>query len=302
MDLLLMLGVLVLVIIFLVGYSFLVVYKTFQVLFKNIWLYLFFWLVFWILWVSLIILGIPDIDWSVNFKGLYYLNSFWLHIIVRLTYSGIFLSSFFITKSTLEEKAIKLEEVIKYVTKNLLKKALVDLYYCLVFFWAILLVVIIIFIVNLLAQNEWSDAWIRMLMLMFWTGIIVWSYYFISYYFSSYHCFDKNKFNWATFYKGRKLIKWKFLAAFVGLAFIFVVIIGVFSYFLTHIYGVSFTKLLWMSFWSHNVVVNVVVFILGSMILYQFLVVYSYVYYKLVITAPTKKQPVKKEKPQEESL
>jgi len=50
------------------------------------------------------------------------------------------------------------------------------------------------------------------------------------------------------------------------------------------------------------VVVNVVVFILGSMILYQFLVVYSYVYYKLVITAPTKKQPVKKEKPQEESL
>ena len=33
-------------------------------------------------------------------------------------------------------------------------------------------------------------------------------------------------------------------ACFVSLAFIFVVIIGVLSYFLTHIYGVSFTKLL----------------------------------------------------------
>ena len=124
-----------------------------------------------------------------------------------VAYSGVFLTSFIVTKSKLTDKSITWTDAVKYALKNLWNKAIVDFWYFVVLLWIALLWVPGGLLVALLIKyGSVSFQTIGIGLFVFY-AVVVSIYYLIKFYFGSYHCFEKEKFNWATFKESAQLVK-----------------------------------------------------------------------------------------------
>jgi hypothetical protein len=117
------------------------------------------------------------------------------------------LASFIVTKSKLVDKSISWTGAVKYVLKNLWNKAIVDFWYFVVFVWIALLWIVAGLLLALLIKQGGIRFQAIGIGLFGVYAVIVGIYYLIKFYFGSYHCFEKEKFNWATFKESAQIVK-----------------------------------------------------------------------------------------------
>ena len=111
----------------------------------------------------------------------------------RLGKALLFVSSFYITKNYTENKKLNFKEAFKKWLTELKYKVLVDLWYFVIGFLAILWFAILIGLWWWLASI--SDIWQAILLVLILVGIYFLIKIYLMFFLSDYYCFDNRKFD-----------------------------------------------------------------------------------------------------------
>jgi len=188
----------------------------------NLWLTIFWLFIFWI-FVGIAILTwvmAPIVTFFVNFFkwGLslnWWGQRLWLFLpflfvaflFFWLINSSTFIANFYLTKAIVNWKDINLKEIFILSFKKLFSKAIVDLWYFLLYllvFWIfVFLLVILIFV------YDFHSFWLSFLFTIIFFVLFVLFYIIIlvKYFFAYYYCFDKEDFSFSHFFSVSNLIK-----------------------------------------------------------------------------------------------
>ena len=176
-----------------------------------------------IFWFGVLFIWVKNvITWWFGGWVLFWLGIALLLVASRLGKALLFVSSFYITKSYAENKKLNFKEAFKKWLTELKYKVLIDLWYFVIGFLAILWFAILIGLWWLLASI--SDIWQAILLVL----ILVGTYFLIKiclmFFLSDYYCFDNRKFDFKTFLESRKLVKWKYWYLILNIIALFLVI------------------------------------------------------------------------------
>ena len=262
--------------------------QTFNLIFGDLATYLLSVLGVVSLWVVIIALGIIILTawWSTSSGILFILGIIIAALGLWVAYSGVFLTSFIVTKSKLTDKSITWTDAVKYALKNLWNKAIVDFWYFVVLLWIALLWVPGGLLVALLIKyGSVSFQTIGIGLFVFY-AVVVSIYYLIKFYFGSYHCFEKEKFNWANFKESAQIVKWKFWQVLGNLAVVIILVAvlwRIIEVALRDIFGISpIANYATITGLSVGAIIGGILILLIRMILNQIPIVYSYIYYKFL--------------------
>lgn len=176
-----------------------------------------------IFWFGVLFIWVKNvITWWFGGWVLFWLGIVLLLLASRLGKALLFVSSFYITKNYTENKKLNFKEAFKKWLEELKYKVLVDLWYFVIGFLAILWFAILIGLWWWLASI--SDIWQAILLVLILVGIYFLIKIYLMFFLSDYYCFDNRKFDFKTFLESRKLVKWKYWYLILNIIALFLII------------------------------------------------------------------------------
>ena len=207
-----------------------------------------------------------------------------------------FIWNFYYTKALDNWKKVKLKNLFLISYKKLWAKALIDLWYFIIFFWLFLSYILLILFFNLLF---WKKELIMIGISITLTVLFIYFLikFFIRYYFASLYCFDTDNFSFKNFNNSAKITKNKKLEIILNILLVWI-LVYVFSTILwlfidkilpfpninSHInnYSVLLSNLVSLKFIIWLVlyfIIRYLIYLLSSV----FNFVYMYIYYKYLL-------------------
>jgi len=268
----------------------------------NLWL-IGIWLILFILVFIFLLIILSYTFWisfftsSFNFYSLSFIITIVFSILVlfcvmRILKATFFIGNFYLTEKLDKKEKINLKELFIFSYKKLWDKALIDLWYFIIFLWIIVGYITSLIILSILIKNNFS-MWNNILFI----GLIILSsilffFYFIKlytiYYFADYYCFDTKNFSFKNFKQSTKLAKWKKLEVFGNILLIWVIVYIFTNFFNILFNGFHLSNLKFLadsSFWIMNGILifsYIILIWLISFILKIFAFIYMYIYYKFL--------------------
>lgn len=276
----------------------------------NLWLiwiwfiiFCFFVLLFILLWFFSL-----WINYSVFLDKINNLDSLWFNFIMLIIVFIIFLIflywvlksiyfiwNFYFTKWIVEKKDISYKELFKLSFLKLFDKALVDFWYFIIDFWAILLILLVWWFFFFLKIDYSILSFLFLLSLtILWIWFLI--YINILFFFSDYHCFYKDKFDFKTFLSAKDIVSWRKMEVFLNIILIsvFIGIISILVWFIlpgytnnnfdynTYTYNEILSMIL--SVWF---ILSIIFKYIIRLILNIFSLIYFFIYYKVLVQKNT---------------
>ena len=262
-----------------------------------IWLvifFLFWWLsifiAFFVLWLNYHNLILSDLNFSVNIFLLIIFYCLFFALLFWILKATIFIWNFYLTKYIDKWEKIELSSLYILSYKKLYNRALVDLWYFIIYLWLFILIWLLIIIWSYLIHTNMALLWLFVLISII---LILYLFVYISvkYYFADYYCFDKEKFDFKTFQestnftdKNKLEIFWNILLI-MAITYVISSILWLLWNWLYNLNNMpssyNISVILWslFSFWF---IIFVILKYVLNLLAWLFWFIYMYIYYKFL--------------------
>ncbi len=264
-----------------------------------LWIWLVIFLIIWglaifsmFLWFWLSYTNYTYLYWNFSVKFLIFVIFLvlFLFLIFRILKATIFIWNFYLTKYIDKWKEIKLSKLFLLSYKKLYDRALVDLWYFIIYLWVFILMWVLILIGSILFHVN------TVLFALFMFASIIWICYLfvyisIKYYFADYYCFDNKKFSFKHFKKStnitQKTMMWVFwnILLIMMITYVISAILWLLLNGLNNFWSISSlhnsSAILWLlfSFWFITFIIIKYIF---NLLAWLFWFVYMYIYYNFL--------------------
>ena len=273
-----------------------------------LWIWLLIFLVIW--WISIILifslfwLNYDNLYWNFSSKFLVFMIFFvlFLFLIFRVLKATMFVWNFYLTKNIDKWEEIKLSKLFILSYKKLYDRALVDLWYFIIYLWVFVLMWLFFILTLLFHNNVFLFSLFMILFIV--GGIYLFVYVSIKYYFADYYCFDNEDFSFKKFnestnitQKNMRWVFWNILLVIVityVISAIFWLILSWFGKY-WNVYSLhNSSAILWLifSFWF---IVFVVLKYIFNLLAWLFWFIYMYIYYKFLTLSKSKEEQLNEE-------
>jgi len=262
-----------------------------------------------LIWVWIIFISVKLLVQGVEFWPILLFVTGILIVILgsRLGKALSFIANFYVTKWENEWNKLSFKEVFKIWFDKLKYKALIDVWYFIIWFLTILAFILFIGIWFALASVLWRSlgdiAWIATLIIF----VVIWVYFLIKiclmFMLSDYYCFDHEKFDFKTFLNSRKIVVWKYLYLLLQIVILvlilsiaYLIIIMPFSWLAPSLYGLrhissieQLTSLVLVLFGVSAILYYIIRYLI-QLVLWIYYFIYFFLVYKEINNSKENKQ------------